>query len=108
MNAEFKPPSFKSIISDQQLTEKKLSEIIQILVSEKKLIILKGDLVFHSKSIDNARSELESFILQKKEITASEFRDLLGISRKFAIPILEHFDIMKITVRVGDKRIIKK
>ena len=108
LNAKFKPPSFKSIISDQQLTEKKLTEIIQILVSEKKLIILKGDLVFHSKSIDNARSELESFILQKKEITASEFRDLLGISRKFAIPILEHFDIMKITVRVGDKRIIKK
>jgi len=65
-------------------------------------------LIFHSKSLDNARSALEAFIQSNDEITASEFRDLLGISRKFAIPILEHFDIMKITVRVGDKRIIKR
>ncbi|MED5578836.1 MAG: selenocysteine-specific translation elongation factor [Nitrospinota bacterium] len=108
LNAKFKPPSLKKLISEEKLTDQKLTEVIQILVGEKKLILLKGELIFHSKSLDDARSELESFILKNKEITASEFRDLLGISRKFAIPILEHFDIMKITVRVGDKRIIKK
>ena len=108
LNGKFQPPSFKNLISDEKLTEQKLTEIIQILVTEKKLILLKGELIFHSKSLENARLELESFIHKNQEITASEFRDLLGISRKFAIPILEHFDIMKITVRVGDKRIIKK
>ena len=108
LDAKFQPPSLKNLLLDEKITENKLNEIVQILVAEKKLILLKKDLIFHSKSLDNARSALEAFIQSNDEITASEFRDLLGISRKFAIPILEHFDIMKITVRVGDKRIIKR
>ncbi|WP_261974677.1 SelB domain-containing protein [Geobacter metallireducens] len=41
-------------------------------------------------------------------MTPPEFRELTGLSRKFMIPLLEFFDQEKITIRVGDKRILRK
>ncbi|MGB5687453.1 MAG: SelB C-terminal domain-containing protein [Candidatus Electrothrix sp.] len=39
---------------------------------------------------------------------APGFKDLTGLSRKFSIPLLEYFDKIKLTIRVGDKRILRK
>jgi selenocysteine-specific elongation factor len=51
---------------------------------------------------------LRTYLEEKGEITAGEFRDLLHISRKYAIPLLEHFDNQRLTVRLGDKRVLRK
>jgi selenocysteine-specific elongation factor len=50
---------------------------------------------------------LVQYLRDHREITPIEFKDLLGISRKYAIPMLEYFDSQKITIRVGDKRILR-
>ena len=41
-------------------------------------------------------------------MTVAEFRDIINTSRKYAVPLLEHFDSMKFTRRVGDKRALIK
>jgi selenocysteine-specific elongation factor len=47
---------------------------------------------------------LKDFYAKKKEMTVAEFRDILGTSRKYALPLLEYLDSNRITLRVGDIR----
>ena len=47
---------------------------------------------------------LKDFYNKKKEMTVAEFRDVLGTSRKYALPFLEYLDTQRITMRVGDVR----
>jgi len=44
--------------------------------------------------------------LQSDQLTVPEFKILAGVSRKYAIPLLEHFDRIKVTRRVGNDRVI--
>ena len=52
--------------------------------------------------------QLRTYLEAQDEITAGEFRDLMQISRKYAIPLLEHFDNQRLTMRIGDKRVLRK
>ena len=54
-----------------------------------------------------AESLLRERLSRGGEITAAEFRDVLGITRKHAIPLLEYFDTARVTLRVGDKRVLR-
>ena len=83
-------------------------ELLQVLVDQQKLVRLKGDLFYHRTVLDAIEAELRRYLEQQGEITAGAFRDLLHISRKYAIPLLEHFDNQRLTVRVGDKRVLRK
>ena len=53
------------------------------------------------------RQDLLNHLQQKKEITIAEFRDLVKTSRKYAVPLMEYFDSLKLTQRVGDKRVLR-
>ncbi len=48
------------------------------------------------------------FLAKRGEVTVPEFKEMTGLSRKYIIPLLEHFDATKVTLRVGDKRVLRK
>ena len=48
-----------------------------------------------------------SLLKERKEIGPGDIKDLLGISRKYAIPLLEHLDARRVTTRVGEKRVLR-
>ena len=48
-----------------------------------------------------------ALLRQKKEIGPADFKDLLGVSRKYAIPLMEYFDAQRVTVRVGERRVLR-
>jgi selenocysteine-specific elongation factor len=58
--------------------------------------------------LNHIEQQLRAYLEQQGELTAGEFRDLLQISRKYAIPLLEYFDNQRITVRMGDKRVLRQ
>jgi selenocysteine-specific elongation factor len=67
------------------------------------------ELFFDPGAISALKEKLISFLEKKGEITVPEFKDLAGgLSRKYVIPLLEHFDLSKVTLRVGDKRVLRK
>ncbi len=67
------------------------------------------ELFFDPAAIVALKEKLVSFLEKKGEITVPEFKDLAGgLSRKYVIPLLEHFDLSKVTLRVGDKRVLRK
>jgi selenocysteine-specific elongation factor len=66
------------------------------------------DLYFDPKEVDALKEKLVSFLAKRGEIAVPEFKELTGLTRKYLIPLLEHFDVMKVTFRVGDKRVLRK
>ncbi|MFO0574893.1 MAG: selenocysteine-specific translation elongation factor [Polyangia bacterium] len=62
------------------------------------------DLLFYKPHVDELRARLVQFLTAHREISPTQFKDLVGQSRKYTIPLAEHFDAEKVTLRVGDLR----
>jgi selenocysteine-specific elongation factor len=66
------------------------------------------DLVFHHQPLSALRERLRAFLVDKGQITPQEWKELVGATRKFAIPLAEYFDAEKVTLRVGDLRKLRR
>jgi selenocysteine-specific elongation factor len=71
-------------------------------------VVRVKDLLFDAGALRGIQEKLLSFLDARGEITVPEFKELSGLTRKYTIPLLEHFDGAKITLRVGDKRVLRK
>ena len=71
------------------------------------MIRVATDLYYLPSTVDQVRDVLKKFLSEKGEITAASFRDLIGSSRKYTIPLLEYFDREGLTIRIGDVRRLK-
>lgn len=108
LDARHQPPSADEVLEAQKLTRSDDREMLQVLVDQDKLVRLKGDLFYHRTVLDHIEQQLRGHLEKQGELSAGEFRDLLQISRKYAIPLLEYFDNQRITVRMGDKRVLRQ
>jgi selenocysteine-specific elongation factor len=102
--AGFQPSPLGEIWPRVALDQKRAFDLVRLLIDEGTLVRVKGDLLFHRESYEKAKETLLKRLRQSPHISVSEFKDMLGISRKWAIPLLEHFDEIKLTRRVGDER----
>jgi len=85
-------------------------ELFKILQRESVLIPVTEKLVYHRDVLEEVKRKVFAYFERHKELTVSAFRDLFGgnLSRKYLIPLLEYLDKEKITLRVGDKRVLRK
>ena len=74
---------------------------------ERSVVRVATDLYYLPSTIDQVRTVLTKFLSEKGEMTAASFRDLIGSSRKYTIPLLEYFDREGLTIRIGDVRRLK-
>ncbi len=100
------PPYFKDL--DQNIIQKGGRDLLEVIVKDGTLIKVKEDLYFHKKAIEELKRRLVDFIKEKDEITTPELKKITGVSRKYTIPLIEYFDKTQVTVRIGDKRILRK
>jgi selenocysteine-specific elongation factor len=83
-----------------------LSQAFDTLVATGALVKVGGD-VYRGSQIAEIRSRLEAVLRRDKQITVSGFRDAIGSSRKYAVPLMEWFDANGITLRNGDLRVLR-
>ncbi|HEX6715942.1 MAG TPA: selenocysteine-specific translation elongation factor [Pyrinomonadaceae bacterium] len=84
-------------------------KLLQLLLDGGKLIRVQGDMFMHANVIQDLKTKLQAYASQhepERLIDVPTFKDLAGVSRKYAIPLLEYFDREQITRRAGDKRLI--
>lgn len=86
--------------------EKAAKMVFDCLLDMSVIVKLSEDIYILRNNLDRVQNTLVEYLKENGEITAGQFRDILGISRKYAVPILEYFDGLKITKRVEDKRIL--
>ena len=106
--AKLQPPLVKEVSADLKVPENQLKPVFQLLIKEGLLVKVKEDLYFQRQALEELEGKVTSFLQQHKEMNPTQFKDLSQVSRKFAIPLLEHFDGKKLTIRVGDKRVLRK
>lgn len=83
-------------------------KILQLLLDAGTLVRVHGDMIFHQAALTDLEQRLKTFAGSRPDrvIDVPGFKELSGVSRKYAIPLLEHFDRRRVTRREGDKRII--
>lgn len=105
LESGFQPPATETLLKGKK-NEKEYRQVLHGLIEMNCLVKIDDDLLIHTKNYEKAVALLKDFMTKYKEISLSEFRDLLGTTRKYALPLLEHFDQNKITKRLGDKRVL--
>ena len=103
----FAPPTREEALAELRLSPKLFENILVYLVDEGRLVRVNEKIFYHADGIRDARGLLLEHLRKSGKITAGEFRDLLGGSRKFAIPLLEYFDGALVTRREGDYRVLR-
>jgi selenocysteine-specific elongation factor len=101
------PPDLKDVEKQLGLSRAKLVEVIRLLERDGSVVRVTTDMYFLASSIEQLRATLRQFLSEKGEMTAASFRDLIGSTRKYTIPLLEYFDRDGLTIRIGDVRRLK-
>jgi selenocysteine-specific elongation factor len=102
------PPFVKDICSALQISEKLALEHLNLLAGEGRAVKVKSEIFYRPEPLAGIEEQLISFLREKGEIAPGEFREMTGLSRKFMIPLLEYFDARKLTLRVGERRVLRK
>ena len=103
----YQPPRVEDLFDKLKVSKGHHKELLQVLIDQGRAVRLKDNVVFHRANLEKAEALLVQYLRDHREITPIEFKDLLSVSRKFAIPLLEYFDSQKVTIRVGDKRVLR-
>jgi selenocysteine-specific elongation factor len=80
------------------------SAVLEALIRRGDLVRVKADLCFDRTALDALRERLREELARQGQITAQQWKELTGQTRKYAIPLAEHFDAEKVTLRVGEVR----
>ena len=100
-------PSVKEVLATLSVESKRAEKLLQILLREKMLIRVTPELIFHRDALAQLRDQLLVLKETKGErLSVPAFKELTGITRKYAIPLLEYLDRERVTRRAGDERVI--
>ncbi len=102
------PPFFRAICQDLQIDKKTSIDVLQMLINEKSIIKTKDNLYFDARKIDDLEKQLVKFLTANETMSTPEFKEIAKVSRKFLIPLIEYFDSVKVTIRVGDIRQLRQ
>ena len=105
-SAGLKVPALKDVLASLKLDKVRAQKIVTLLLRDKVLIKISEDLVFHRDALAALRKQIAGEKTKSPKIDVARFKDMLGVTRKYAIPLLEYLDREHVTRRVGDERII--
>lgn len=98
----FAPPTLAEL--KEKLRSSELDELAIYLQEQGTLVRLGDDLILHTAHLEEAKQRTRAHLQAKGKLSVAEFRDLLGTTRKYALPLLEYFDENRYTRRLGDER----
>jgi selenocysteine-specific elongation factor len=101
------PPSPKELSEEWSEGEEEVRAIFEHLVHEGVLVKIKSEIYFHRAPFEDLKEELVAHLKSHQEITTPQFKEMTKASRKYAIPLIEYFDQIKLTLRLGEKRVLR-
>jgi selenocysteine-specific elongation factor len=104
--AGLKVPALKDVLAGLPLEKLRAQKLVTLLLRDRVLVKLADDLVFHQKALDTLRAAVRAQKTKSARMDVAAFKELTGVTRKYAIPLLEMLDRERITRREGDVRVI--
>jgi len=102
--AGLKVPALTEVLAGLKIDKTRAQKIVTLLLREKSLIRISEELVFHRTALEQLRAQITAHKSKSPTINVAAFKEMTGVSRKYAIPLLEYLDRERITRRVGDAR----
>jgi selenocysteine-specific elongation factor len=100
-------PSSKELSEEWSEEEERVRAVLEHLEHEGVLIRIKSGMYFHRIPLEHLKEELVTYLKQHQEITTPQFKEITKASRKYTIPLIEYFDQIKLTIRLGEKRVLR-
>jgi selenocysteine-specific elongation factor len=105
-SAGLKVPAMKDVLAGLKVDRVRAQKIVTLLLRDRVLIKISDDLLFHRDTLAELRKRMSQEKGKSPKMDVARFKDLTGVTRKYAIPLLEYLDREHVTRRVGDERII--
>jgi selenocysteine-specific elongation factor len=103
-SAGLQVPALHEVLAGLKIDKVRAQKIVTLLLRDKVLIKISDELVFHRTALQELRRQLAAYKTKSPKIDVAKFKELTGVSRKYAIPLLEYLDREHVTKRVGDAR----
>ena len=98
-------PLVAEVATVLRIKESEMRGPITLLLREKILVRMGSENLFiHHEAVDRLRSEISA--LHGQTVDIARFKQITGLSRKYAIPLLEYLDRERITRKTGDHRLV--
>ena len=102
--AGLKVPALHEVIAGLKVDKSRAQKIVTLLLRDKILVKVSDELVFHRSALEQLRRLVAAQRAKSPKMDVAMFKELTGVSRKYAIPLLEYLDRERVTRRVGDAR----
>jgi selenocysteine-specific elongation factor len=102
--AGLRVPALHEVLAELKIDHIRAQKIVTLLLREKRLIKISPELVFHRDALEELRRQIAAYKKKSPAIDVAQFKEITGVSRKYAIPLLEYMDRERVTRRVGDRR----
>jgi selenocysteine-specific elongation factor len=107
VEAGLSAPEVDRVLAGLPVDQRRAAKLLQLLLRERILIRINKELVFHSRAVAQLCERVAEYKRTRgANLPVAEFKQLAGVSRKYAIPLLEYFDRERLTRREGDSRVI--
>jgi selenocysteine-specific elongation factor len=103
-SAGLKVPALQEVVAGLKVDKVRAHKIVTLLLRDKILIKVSDELVFHRSALEELRRQLAAYKVKSAKIDVASFKELTGVTRKYAIPLLEYLDRERVTKRMGDVR----
>ena len=104
--AAFQPPSLESVLGGLGADRKLAQAVFRRLVDDGALVKITGEIYLHQEPYQQLRQRVLAHLQAQPSINVGTMKELFGVSRKYAIPFLEHLDDVHVTRRQGDERVL--
>ena len=102
--AGLKVPALHEVIAGLKVDKTRAQKIVTLLLRDKVLVKISEELVFYRSALEELRRLVAAQKAKSPKMDVAKFKELTGVSRKYAIPLLEYLDRERVTKRVGDVR----
>jgi len=104
--AGLESPTVKQCQQEATKNQQSVPQLIQLAAADGDLVEITNDYFMHVEAEQSARDKLSAMLAESEGLTLSEIREILGTSRKYAVPFCEYLDRVGFTQRKGDKRVL--
>ena len=103
------PPLLKELLEKFNLPQKDMLDVLALLIQEQKLVKIMEGMYFLQSELAQIKHNMLLFFQKNADLKPSDFKEISqGLTRKYAIPVLEFFDKERMTIRVGDVRKLRQ
>jgi len=88
-SAGLRVPALKEVLAGLKVDKVRAQKIVTLLLRDKVLVKIADDLVFHRSALEDLRNRIAAYKAKSSKIDVAQFKELTGVSRKYAIPLLE-------------------